>query len=268
MPFNTIVCVKQVPDPECFQHIEIDPVTNTINRGALPAVINPLDKHALEAALLLRDRYGGQIAAVSMGPPEAEAVLRESLAVGVDKAFLVSDKACAGSDTLATAYVLAKAIQTIGRPNVVFCGNETVDGGTAQVGPQLAEFLDMPHVTSVRKLDVVNKNTVRVERAIERGYMVVEAQLPAVLAVTRESNQPRYLTPLGILEAESKAVTMWTCADIDADRTRVGLTGSPTCISTVFRPGLHRAGVILRGDPEDVARQLVDRLRNMGAPLG
>jgi len=264
LTFNTIVCIKQVPDPEFFRDIKIDPITNTINRKDIPAVLNPLDKNALEETLLLRERHGGRIAAISVGPPEAEEVLREALAMGVDKAFLISDKACAGADTLATSYVLAMAIKKIGKPELVFCGNETVDGGTGQIGPQLAEFLGIPHVTYVRKIEFVNERTVKIERTIEHGYMIIEARLPVLLAVGKEINKPRYLTPINILDAESKEITIWKCEDIGADKNCVGLSGSPTCISNVFKPEFQRARNILRGKPDEVARELVDRLYKIG----
>jgi electron transfer flavoprotein beta subunit len=263
--FNTIVCVKQVPDPEFFQDIKVDPATNTINRKDIPAILNPLDKNALEEALRLREEHGGGTAAISMGPPDAEEILREALAMGVDKAFLISDKACAGADTLATAYVLSMAIKKTGTPDVVFCGNETVDGGTGQIGPQLAEFLGIPHVTYVRRIHVVGEGTMKVERAIERGYMIVEAQLPVVLAVDRDINKPRYLTPINILDAESKDITVWQCEDIAAEKSCVGLSGSPTCISSVFKPQFERDKEILRGKPDTASQELVARLRKRGA---
>jgi len=261
---NVIVCIKQVPDPQHLSKITIDPISKTIRREDVPAVINPLDKHALEEGLRIRDKYGGRVIVLSMCPPQAELACREALAMGADEAILLCDRAFAGADTLSTSYSLSLAIKRIGGFNMILCGNETVDGSTGQVPPQLADFLNVPHVTRARKIEFTNEGMVRVERSIEYGYMVVEVTLPAVIAVTKEINVPRIPTVSGILEAHQREVKVWTAKDIEAEEEKIGLAGSPTQVVDIFSPEIGRKGEILKGEPEEVVKLLVQRLHELG----
>lgn len=259
-----VVCIKQVPDPEYFSGISIDPITKSITRKGIPTVMNPLDKNAVEEALRVREKYGGTITAVSMGSPEADEALREALAMGADEAVLLSNGAFDDADTLATSYTLAKAIEKIGEFNLVFCGNETADGGTGQVGSQLAEFLGIPHVTCVREIEFTSGDALRIRRSIEHGFMIVETRLPVLLAVTREINKPRRPSIRGILEATKKTVKVWKCKDINVKEDKVGRTGSPTFVSDLFTPQFKRMKTSLQGKPDEVSRELYDKLHRLG----
>jgi len=262
-PLNIVVCIKRVPDPHYLNKVTLDPVTKTLRRGDAPTIINPLDRHALEEGLQMRNTYGGKVIALSMGRDQT--VCREALAMGADEAVQLCDPAFGpGADTLATAYTLSMAIKRMGNFDMVLCGNETVDGGTAQVPPQLAIYLGIPHVTRVMKIDFISNRKVRVERSIEFGYMTVEVTLPAVIAVIREINKPRIPTVQGILESYQKEVKVWTADDIGAERDKVGLAGSPTRIVDFFCPEIRRRGEILKGPPEQTVKILVQRLHELG----
>jgi len=262
--FQIIVCIKQVPDPRYLSKITIDPITKTIRRENIPAVMNPLDKNALEEAIRIREQFGGKVITISMGPPQAERVCRDALAMGVDEAILLCDRILAGSDTLATAYALSLAIKKLGNFDIVFCGNETVDGSTAQVPPQLAEFLKVPHVTRVRKIMSIDGNEMVVERTIEYGYMKVKVKLPAVIAVTKEINEPRLPTVSAILKCYKKGIIKWTASDIGASPRSVGLEGSPTKVTDVFSPEVKRKREIFEGPVDKEVEWLIEKLHESG----
>ncbi len=259
---NTIVCIKQVPETT---EIGWNPSTGTLIREGVPGVLNPSDKHALEAALRLRERYGGQIAALSMGPLQAEEVLREALSMGVDEAILVSDGIFAGADTLSTAYALSLAVRRIGRFDLILCGKESYDGRTGQVGPQLAELLNIPQLTYAIEIAVTNKK-VRIKQKLEGGFRVVESFFPALITVEKEMNQPRIPTMESIIEAYgSKEVQVWGAEDLGGKRERLGLKGSPTQTRKVYTKELRRGKVtILEGEPDEVASKLIQTLRAKG----
>ncbi len=265
MPLNTVVCIKQVPDPEHFSEITLDPVKFTIRREGLPLVINPLDRHALEEGLRIREKFSGKVTAISMGPPPARQVLEEAFAMGIDDAVLLCDRAFAGADTWATAYALAGGIKILGHFDLVLCGNETVDGATGQVGPQLAELLDIPHVTFVNGIEFADEKSLTARRAIEYGYLKVQVKLPCLISVIREINQFRLPTVMAIMEAAGKEIKIWGADDIKAERDTIGLKGSPTQVTRVFEHKVKRGGEILEGTPEEVARKAVARLRELGA---
>ena len=261
---DIVVCIKQVPDPEQFSKIKIDPVKGTISREGVPAVINPLDRHALEEALRIRDQFSGEVTAISMGPPQAREAMEEALAMGVDDAVLLCDRAFAGADTLATAYSLAGAIKKLGKFALILCGNDTVDGATGQVGPQVAELLSIPHVTYVNKVEFVDGESLIATRAIERGYLRVKVKLPALFAVVREINQFRLPTALGIIEATKKEIKVWNAEDIETTKETIGLDGSPTRVIGGFELELKRKREILEGSPEEIAKEAVKKLRELG----
>ncbi|KPJ60331.1 MAG: electron transfer flavoprotein subunit beta [Latescibacteria bacterium DG_63] len=252
-----IVPVKQVPNTT---DVRIDPKTGTLIREGVESIVNPEDLNAVEAGLKLREKHGGEVIVLSMGPPQAEEALREVLAMGVDEAYLLTDKALAGADTLATAYSLSRAIRSIGEFDIVICGRQAVDGDTAQVGPQVAEFLKLPQVTYVRKIDIQNGSVVA-ERLLEDGIEVIKAQLPALLTVTKEVNHPRYPTMGGIRAAHrEKEIHFWGAKEFEAESWRIGLEGSPTWVKKTFSPPPKAPGQALEGTPKEVGKELIRRL--------
>jgi electron transfer flavoprotein beta subunit len=222
-----IVCIKPVPDPKHWDQVSMDPVTQTLKREGIPSIINPLDKHALEAALSIREAQGGEVVLLSMAPPFADSIIREGLAMGADRAILLSDPLFAGSDTLATAHILAAGCQWIGPFDMVLCGNLSIDGSTAQVCSQLAEFLDLPNVMHVIGLDWEDSNLI-ITRKIEHGYTKLKASPPLVISVRKELNKPRYIPFTGIIAAETKEIKVVSSKDLQLDSTLIGLEGSPT----------------------------------------
>ena len=256
---NIVVLIKQVPDTT---DVKIDPKTGTLIREGVPSIINPDDKHAIEEALQIREKFGGKVTVISMGPPQAMDALRESKAMGVDDNILLSDRAFAGADTWATSYTLAAAIKKVADYDLIICGRQAIDGDTAQVGPQIAECLDLPQITYVRKIEIDGK-TMRVERALEDGFERIETTLPALITVIKDLNQPRYPSVRGIVEACREAeYPIWTAKDIDAEPSKIGLEGSPTQVKRSFAPEPHGAGLILEGTTEQMAKDLVAKLKD------
>lgn len=255
-----IVCAKQVPDTN---EVKLDPVTNTLIREGVPSIINHEDKHAIEEALRIKEQYGGTVTVLSMGPPQADTALREALAMGADEAILVSDRAFAGSDTLATSYTLAEAIRKIKDYDVILCGRQAIDGDTAQVGSQIAEHLDIPQVTYAMNAKFDN-DKVTVERKLEDGYEVIETKLPCILTAIKELNEVRYPSMGGIFNAyRKKEVKVWTVADMEiGDLSKLGLDGSPTKVRKVFAPDKKGQGQILNGTPKELASELVKKLED------
>jgi electron transfer flavoprotein beta subunit len=259
-----VACIKQVPDTT---QVQIDPVTNTLVREGIPFIINPYDTHALEESLRLKDRYGFKAVALSMGPPNAEAALRKALAVGVDRSVLLSDRAFGGADTLSTSNVISAAIRKLGEDEevaIVFCGKQTIDGDTAQVGPGIAVRLGFSQLTLVDRIDKIDlqKKTVRVRRKLEGRYEIVEARLPAMITVVRELNRPRYPTVPMRLASANAEVERWSNEELQLDVNSIGLKGSPTCVSRIFSPERSEGEILGDGmkDPVGAALLLVDRL--------
>lgn len=262
--FNMAVCVKPVPDSRYWDRLSLDPKTKLLRREGIPIILNPMDKNALEEALRIKEARGGRVTCISMGPPNTVEMLAYAYSLGADEAALLSDRAFAGADTLATAYALVAGIKKMGQFDLVLLGQASLDGSTEQVGQQVAEFLDMPCVTGVEKIDIVNDTTIRVKSKIEFGYMTVEAKLPVVLAVTKDINLPRIPSVFGALWATEKQVKKFTAADVVADPAKVGLTGSPTYVPEIANIEMQRRGEVLKGNPEDIAKQLVEKLRADG----
>jgi len=259
-----VACIKQVPDTT---QVEIDPVTGTLKREGVPFIMNPFDVHALEESLRLKDRYGFRVAVVSMGPPNTEITLRKSLALGVDEAILLSDRAFGGADTLATSFVLAEAIKQLHQKNelaAVICGRQTIDGDTAQVGPGIATRLGFSQLTLVDRIedvDVVSKK-VRVRRKVGGWREIVEAPLPALIAVVREINRLRYPTVPRRLMAEKAPVSLWDNKEMKLDESMVGLRGSATQVRRIFSPERVKGEILGDGlnEPEDAANLLLGNL--------
>jgi len=253
-----IVCIKQVPDT---MEVQIDATTGTLQREGIEAVVNPLDMYAIEEGLRLKEQYGGMVSAISMGPRQAEKAVREALALGCDEAFLLSDRAFAGADTLATAYALACGIRRIGDYDLILCGLKTTDGDTAQVGPGLAEELGIPHVSYVGRIGDVNEETMTVERPIEDSYETVKTPLPCLITVTKEINVPRLPSFRRKIQARKMPVTIWDANDLKGETSRFGLDGSPTRVIKVFPPPPRPGGEILMGDAKDQATALIQKLK-------
>lgn len=237
-----VVPIKQVPETNA---VRMDEATGTMIREGVEAIINPLDLYAIELAIRLREAHGGEVIAISMGPPKAVTALREAIAMGVDRGVLVSDKAFAGSDTWATSYVLAGAIRKLGQAgavDLIICGERATDGDTGQVGPGIASFLDLPVASYVSKIESVapGGKTIVMHRMVEEGYEVLEADLPAVLTVVKEVADPRLPTLRGKQKARAAEVPTWTMKDLGLDAARVGLEGSPTRVVKIFRPQVAR----------------------------
>lgn len=251
-----VVCVKQVPDTA---EVRINPETNTLIRDGVPSIINPYDMHAIEAGLQIREMAGGEVTAITMGPPQAELALRETLAMGVDKAVLLTDRLFAGSDTWATAYALYKAIVHIGA-DIIICGKQAIDGDTAQVGPEIAEFFSMPHIAYVRKIDSVQEDRIVVQRLMDDGYDVVESSVPVLLTVVRELNVPRLPSLKGKMAAKKAEIMKLTAADLKVEEQDLGLKGSPTQVRNIFAPEPRTNRTMLHGTPEEMVNQLVKDL--------
>ena len=254
---NIVVCIKQVPNTN---EVKLDPVTGTLIRDGVPSIINPDDKAGLEAALRLKDATGAHVTVVSMGPPQADAVLREAMAMGADDAVLVTDRAVGGADTLATSTTIAAALKKIPY-DLIITGRQAIDGDTAQVGPQIAEHLYIPNVSYAEEIQVEG-DTVTVKRQYEDRYHVVKVKMPCLITALSELNQPRYMTPGGIFDAyREKQVTVWGLNDIEVDTDKIGLKGSPTRVFKSFPKSLKAAGTVVQLDAEDAADYMLEKLR-------
>ena len=281
MTLHITVCMKQVPETD---EVRIDRATGTLVREGVPCIINPPDLNALEEALRIRERiksgategatasapvFTPVVTVVSMGPPQTEASLRDALALGADRAVLLCDRAFAGADTLATSYTLAAAIRRLWGDQgtmLIICGNKSADGDTGHVGPQLAEKLGIPHITSVRRLDLDMEGPevagVRAERLVDDGYEAVEAPLPLLVTVVKGINSPRLPSLKGMMRAKKAVITVWGASDLDVDAGRTGLAGSATRVVKVFEPERPKSrGEFLTGTPEEQARELLGKLR-------
>ena len=252
-----IVCVKQVPDAK---DVRLDPVTNTLAREGVESIMNPYDQHALEEAVRLVEAHGGEVTVVTMGPPQAEDVLRQAISCGADNAVLVSDRAFAGADTWATSYTLERTVRTLGAYDLVLCGKQAIDGDTAQVGPGLATRLEIPYITCVQKIRAVNGTGIVVERMMDDGYDVVETELPALLTVVKDINEPRVPSLKGKMKAKKAAIKRLSASDIGADPACIGLPGSPTQVMRVFPPQARGEKAILTGSIDEQIDQLVTKL--------
>lgn len=261
---RVIVCVKPVPDPKAWDRLRLDPVTKTLIREGIPSIINPLDKHALEAALEIKDAKGAEVVLLSMAPPSSVPVLREALGMGADRAVLLADRAFAGSDTLSTARILAQGILRIGPFDLIFCGNFTLDGSTAQVSSQIAEFLGIPNIMHVTHLEFLEARRLVVTQKIERGYVKLEAEPPLLLSFTKEANKPRYITFLEILAAEKREISLWSNNYLNLDESQIGLRGSPTQMADLLVRQKTRQGLRLEGSPEEMAQHLAEKIHQLG----
>lgn len=263
---HIVVLVKQVPDS---REIRIDPVENTLIREGVPAIINPFDLHGLEEALRFKDKAGAEVTVISMGPPNADKSMKQCISMGADRAILVSDRAFAGADTLATAYVLSeavkKAVKEFGPVDAVFAGKQTLDGDTGQVGPGVACRLDYEQLTYVEKVVDINEkeHSITVHRHLEDGVEVVKTKTPAVLTVLQEMNKPRRASLPGVIDASQFKPTLWTVNDFEnIDRSMIGLKGSPTVVGKTWVPEQRKIDTkMIEGDStEAIAAELINAL--------
>jgi electron transfer flavoprotein beta subunit len=256
---NIAVCIKQVPDTA---EVKINPETGTLMREGVPSIINPYDLHALEAAVRLKEQSGGRVTVVTMGPPQAESALRDAIALGADEAVLLTDRAFAGSDTWATSYALSRAMKKLS-PDIILCGKQAIDGDTAQVGPEMAEMMDIPHVAYIRRIEEVREGSIRVQRLMDDGYDVVEASTPVLLTVVKELNEPRLPSLKGKMAAKKAEIKNWTAADIEADEKSLGLPGSPTQVKKIFAPEARAEREMIEGSADEQADELVEKLKGL-----
>ena len=254
---NIVVCIKQVPDTT---EVRIDPVKGTIIREGVPSIMNPDDKGGVELALRLKDQYGAKVTVITMGPPQADAILREAFAMGVDEAIHLSDRRFAGADTLATSNALAGAIRTLPY-DIVITGRQAIDGDTAQVGPQIAEHLNIPQVSYVESLEYDGKGLLKVRKATEEGYQVVELPTPCLLTSVVPVKETRYMTVGGIVDAYNKEVMIWNADNIDVDETKLGMKGSPTKVFKSFSKGAKAAGEQHELTPEEAVALIIAKLQ-------
>jgi electron transfer flavoprotein beta subunit len=255
---NIIVCLKQVPGTT---EVKIDPKTNSLIRQGIPNIINPFDTYALEEAVRLKEKHGGKVTILTMGPPQADIALKEAVSLGADDTILLSDRAFATADTWATSNTLAGAIKKIGQYDIIICGRQTVDGDTGQVGPEMAEMLGIPFISYVSKIEEIKDKYIRVTRAVEDGHEVLESTLPAVITVAKEINVPRIPSLRGIMKSKSHKIITWSNADLGLDPNSVGLNGSSTQVIKIFFPQRVSKAEILTGELDNKVDTLIERLR-------
>jgi len=257
---NIVVCIKQVPNTT---QVRINPETNTLIREGVESVINPFDSYAIEEGVRLKEKLGGKVTVISMGPPQAEDALREAISLGCDEAILVSDRKFAGSDTWATSYTLSQTIRKIKDFDIIICGKQASDGDTAQVGPGISTHLDIPQVTYVRKIEEISNDKAKLERLTEEGYEIIETKLPVLITVVKEINDPRMPSLKGKMKAKSASVIKWNADDIDCNVNDIGLNGSPTRVVKIFTPQPRKGGEILKGEPHEITAKVVDLLKDV-----
>jgi electron transfer flavoprotein beta subunit len=254
-----IVTVKQVPDTA---EVRIDPKTNSLVREGVPSILNPEDRNAVETALMLREKYGGVVTALTMGPSQAEDVLEEVIAMGVDEGILLSDRAFAGSDTLITSFILSRAVMKIGKFDLIICGRQAIDGDTAQVGPQLAGFLDLPQVTYLEAISIDGESAI-IKRGLEDCVEEVRVKLPALVTVLSDINQPRYPSLCNVVKAcDGTLIKRWSEKDLKIPGSMLGLQASPTGVKKIFEPDRSASGEIIKGDEKQMVKTLIDKLKD------
>ncbi len=258
---NIIVCLKPAPDPKRWDCLQLHPVTKALQREGIPSVLGPLDKRALEEGLRIREAHGGKVIAMAMAPPSAKENLMEALAMGADEAYLLNDRAFAGSDTWATSYVLSKGIEKLGAFDLILCGSYSLDGSTGHVGTQLAEFLGIPNVGQVVAVESFADGVFRTKSMMESGFRVLETPLPALFTVSRDINTPRFTSLMGVIEAEGKPLNTWSASDLGVLPEKVGFKGSYTQTGDIFLPAMKRKTEMLSGDPEEMVKEIIHKIR-------
>lgn len=257
---NIIVCIKQVPGTT---EVKINSETNTLVREGVDSIINPFDTYAVEEAVRLKERFGGKVIVLTMGPPQAEKALKESIEVGADDGVLVSDRAFAGSDTLATSYILSKAVEKIGQYDMIITGKQSMDGDTGQVGPGIAQRIGIPFIGYVSRIDDISGGKMKAERMTDEGHEVIEGTVPCVISVSKEINVPRLPSLRGKMKAKSAQFTVYSAVDLGVEEQRIGVAGSPTWVMQVFSPKRERNSEMLEGNAEEKVLALCRKLQEM-----
>ncbi|MCL2008360.1 MAG: electron transfer flavoprotein subunit beta/FixA family protein [Treponema sp.] len=260
-----LVSIKQVPESS---NVKMDPITGTVIRAGVETVVNPLDLYAIETALRLKEKYGGEITAISMGPPAAMRVLKEAAAMGCDKCALLSDRDFGGSDTFATSYTLARGAGKLGPFDIIITGERATDGDTAQVGPGIAAWLDIPAITYVSKIEDIKGGRLFAERLVEEGYQMLEAPLPCLLTVVKEIAVPRLPTLKGKIRSRDLEIPVYSAGDLEVNRDYIGLKGSPTKVVKIETPTVTRKGKTLKVRDEESLKVAVDELMGLLAEKG
>ena len=254
---NIVVCIKQVPDTT---EVKIDPKTGTLIREGVPSIMNPDDKGGLELALKFKDKFGANVTVITMGLPQAEAILREAIAMGADRAILLTDRKLGGADTLATSYALSGALRKLDY-DLVITGRQAIDGDTAQVGPELAEHLDIPQVTYLEDCQYDGNKTLTIKKQLEDGYQTVQVELPCLVSVLASSYKPRYMSVKGIVECFDRDIEVWGANDIDVDENKLGKKGSPTNVKKSFAKPLKSKGEVFEVEPEEAVNIIISKLK-------
>jgi electron transfer flavoprotein beta subunit len=255
---NIVVCLKQVPGTT---EVKINPETNTLIRQGIKNIINPFDSYALEEGVRLKEKQGGKVTVISMGPPQAADMLKEAISLGADEAVLLSDGAFAGADTWATAYTLSATIKKIAQVDIVICGRQSTDGDTGQVGPEMAEMLGIPFLAYVSNIEEITPGQIKIKRMIDEGHEIIKSPLPAVITVTKEINIPRLPSLRGIMKSKSAKIPTWTLQDLGADPGKVGLPGSFTKVVKIFTPQRNHKAEMLEGEMEKQVACLIGKLK-------
>ncbi len=261
MSLNIAVCIKPVPDPDHYDKIKIHPETKALIREGIPSVINTADKNAIELAVSLKEKFGGEISVVTMAPPSAREQLLEALSYGIDKAYLLSDRRVGGADTLATSYSLYHMLKKIGSFDLVILGNESDDGATAHVPSQLGEWMDTAHMSDVVAVDIKDDNTVLLTKEYEDSFCDYEAAMPCVIGVRKNINEVRYPKTWDILTAKNKPYTVFSRDDLpEMDDAMIGLAGSPTKAGDLHTPEYSREAEPITGSADEIADKILEIL--------
>lgn len=254
---NIVVCIKQVPETT---EVDFDEETGRLKREGVAAVINPFDEYAIEEALSIREKHGGKVHVVTMGPPWAADALKDAVAMGADEAWIVTDRVFGGADTWATSYTLAKAIEHMGDVDLIICGLKTTDGDTGQTGPEMAEHMDIPHVCYVSEVSGIEDGVMTLKRNLDDGVETLKAPLPLLITVSKDINQPRLATLRGRLKAKKALIHEITNKELRLPLDEIGLEGSFTRVVKIFEPEVHEAGEVVKGSAEELAEAILQKL--------
>lgn len=258
---NILVCIKQVPDSN---KVEVDPVTGVLKRNGVESKMNPYDLYAIETALRLKEKMGGEVSVISMGPPQAAGIIREAFAMGVDKGALISDRKFGGADVLATSYTISQGIKILGDFDLILCGKQTIDGDTAQVGPEISEWLDIPCVSNVSKIVEVEKESIIVEMDMTDDIEITRVQFPCLLSVDKDIFIPRLPSYVKKQETKDREITMISLNELeDKDEMHYGLNGSPTQVQRIFPPEVNTHQEMWNGDGTELTDQLMRKLQEL-----
>lgn len=258
---DILVCIKQVPGTS---KVEVDPVTGVLKRDGVDSKMNPYDLYALETALRLKEQFGGVVKVITMGPPQAQEVIKEAYMMGADEGVLLSDRKFAGADVLATAYTISQGVKKMGNFDLIFCGKQTTDGDTAQVGPEMAEYLDIAHIANVIKIEEVKENSIVVEMDMPNTVEVAEIKFPCLLTVEKDIFEPRLPSYRRKLETNDREIKMLSLKDFqDKDENMYGLNGSPTQVERIFPPAVNTDKEIWTGLGEELGDRLAEKLKEM-----